>query len=59
MGVGFQGETYLLGAMTKIMFFNEIEHKKGRTYKMQPLWISKDPGITEEREKLSSERVVA
>ena len=33
-------------------FFNEIECKKGRTSKMQPLWISKDPCITEEKEKL-------
>ena len=33
-------------------FFNEIECKKGRTSKMQPLWISKDPCITEEKGKL-------
>ena len=29
-------------------FFIAIECKKGRTSKMQPLWISKDPCITEE-----------
>ena len=33
-------------------FFNEIECKKGRTRMMQPLWISKDPCITEEKGKL-------
>ena len=30
----------------------QIECKKGRTSKMQPLWISKDPCITEEKGKL-------
>ena len=34
-----------------IFFFNEIECKKGRTTKMQPPWISKDPCITEEKGK--------
>ena len=33
-------------------FFNEIECKTGRTSKMQLLWISKDPCITEEKGKL-------
>ena len=32
-------------------FFNEIEYK-GRTRMMQPLLISKDPCITEEKGKL-------
>ena len=35
-----------------IYFFNEIECKKGRTRMMQPLCISKDPCITEEKGKL-------
>ena len=29
-----------------------MECKKGRTSKMQPLWISKDPCIAEEKGKL-------
>ena len=33
-------------------FLMQIECKKGRTSKMQPLWISKDPCITEEKGKL-------
>ena len=33
-------------------FFNEIECKKGRTSKMQPLCISKSPCITNEKGKL-------
>ena len=33
-------------------FFYEIESKKGRTGMMQPLWISKNPCITEEKGKL-------
>ena len=33
-------------------FFYSIEFKKGGTRDMQPLWISKDPCITEEKEKL-------
>ena len=33
-------------------FFNEIECKNGRTRMMQPLWISKDPCITEKKGKL-------
>ena len=33
-------------------FFNEIECKKGRTRMMQPLCISKEPCITEEKGKL-------
>ena len=33
-------------------FFNEIECKKRRTSKMQPLWISKGPSITEEKGNL-------
>ena len=33
-------------------FFNEIECKKGCTRMMQPLCISKDPCITEEKAKL-------
>ena len=33
-------------------FFNEIECKKERIRMMQPLCISKDPCITEEKEKL-------
>ena len=35
-----------------VYFFNEIECKKGRTRMMHPLWISKDPCITEEKGKL-------
>ena len=38
-------------------FFNEIECKKGRTRMMQPLWISKDPCITEEKGKLKVDQV--
>ena len=33
------------------LFFYEIECKKGRTSKMQPQCISKDPCITEEKRK--------
>ena len=33
-------------------FFNEIECKRGRASIMQPLWISKDLCITEEKGKL-------
>ena len=33
-------------------FFNEIECKKGRTSNKQPLWISKDPCISEEKGNL-------
>ena len=33
-------------------FFNAIECKKGRTNKMQPISISKDPWVTKEKGKL-------
>ena len=49
-------QSTLQGCSKKIMiakiFFYEIECKKGRTSKMQPLWISKDPCITEGKRKL-------
>ena len=35
-----------------IYLFNAIECKKGRSSNLQPLWISKDPCITEEKGKL-------
>ena len=38
--------------MLLFFYFNEIECKKGRTGKMQSLWISKDPCITEEKGKM-------
>ena len=44
-----QKKTFEKGIM--IFFFYAIECKKG-TSKMQPLWISKDPCITEEKGKL-------
>ena len=43
---------YLFILLLFFFFFNEIECKKGRTRMMQPLWISKDPCITEEKGKL-------
>ena len=42
----------LLLLLLLFFFFYEIECKKGRTRMMQPLCISKDPCITEEKGKL-------
>ena len=46
------GVTVRKSLETKFFFFNEIECKKGRTKKMQPIWISKGPCITKEKDKL-------
>ena len=42
----------MLGLYFIIYFFNAVDRKKMRTSKMQPLWISKDPCISEEKGKL-------
>ena len=42
----------IVGINIFFFFFNEIECKKEHTKKMQSLWISKDPRITEEKGRM-------